>query len=68
MDLQNEREKLREANADVIAAYQRLVQAKQRKRNPSKKEKDAAIKALKVQEAIFRKCDELYLSGLNRNV
>lgn len=66
LELENEREKLREANADVIAAYQRLIQAKQRKRNPSKREKDAAWKALKVQDAIYKKCDELYLSSLNR--
>lgn len=67
LELENEREKLREANADVISAYQKLVQARQKKRNPTKKERDAAIKSLRVQEAIFRKCDELYLSGLNRH-
>jgi len=66
VELEREREKLQEANADVIAAYQRLIQAKQRKRNPTKREKDAAWKALKVHEAIFRKCDELYLSCTGR--
>lgn len=66
LELENEREKLRLANAEVIAAYHRLIQAKQRKRNPTKKEKDVAWKALKVQEAIFKRCDELYLSGLSR--
>lgn len=68
LELESEREKLREANADVISAYQRLIQAKQRKRNPSKREKDAAWKALKVQAAIFKKCDDLYLSSLTRHV
>lgn len=63
-ELESEREKLREANADVIAAYHKLIQARQRKRNPTKKEKDVAWRALKVQEAIFDKCDELYLTGL----
>lgn len=67
LELENEREKLREANADVITAYHRLIQAKQRKRNPTKKEKDSAWKALKVQEAIYEKCDKLYLSGLKRD-
>lgn len=68
LELESEREKLREANADVISAYHRLIQAKQRKRNPTKKEKNAAWRALKVQAAIFKKCDDLYLSSLNRNV
>lgn len=64
LELDNEREKLREANADVIAAYHRLIQAKQRKRKPSKKEKDAAWKALEVQGSIFKRCDELYRSSI----
>lgn len=68
LELESEREKLREASADVISAYHRLIQAKQRKRNPSKREKDAAWRALKVQEAIFKKCDDLYLSSLARHV
>lgn len=67
LELDVEREKLREANADVIAAYQRLVQAKQKKRNPTKKERDVAVKAFKIQEAIFKKCDELYFVGIDRN-
>lgn len=66
LELESERDKLREANADVIAAYHRLIQAKQRKRNPTKKERDIAWKALHIQEAIFKKCDDLYLSGLSR--
>jgi transcriptional adapter 3 len=67
VELEKERERLKEANADVIAAYQRLIQAKQRKRNPTKKEKEAAWRALKVHEVIFKRCDELYLAGLDRN-
>lgn len=63
MELEKEREKLRMASADVIAVYQRLIQAKQKKRSPTKKEKDAAWKALKTHEAIFKKCDDLYLSN-----
>lgn len=66
-ELEKERERLKEANADVIAAYQRLIQAKQRKRQPTKKEKDAAWRALKIHDVIFKKCDELYLTGLDRN-
>lgn len=66
-ELEKERMKLNEANADVIAAYQRLIQAKQRKRNPTKKEKDAAWKALKTHEAIFKTCDELYMTGMDRD-
>lgn len=66
-ELEKEREKLREANADVIAAYLRLIQAKQRKRNPTKKEKDTAWKALRIHEAIFKRCDDLYMSSLDRN-
>lgn len=65
VELQKERVKLDEANMDVIAAYHRLIQAKQRKRNPTKKEKDAAWRSIKVHEAIFKKCDDLYLSNLN---
>lgn len=67
VELQNERVNLEEANTDVIAAYYRLIQAKQRKRNPTKKEKDAAWRSLKVHEAIFKKCDDLYLNNLSRN-
>uniref|UniRef100_A0A6G1SCJ2 Transcriptional adapter 3 n=1 Tax=Aceria tosichella TaxID=561515 RepID=A0A6G1SCJ2_9ACAR len=66
-ELEKERERLRETNADVIAAYKRLIQAKQRKRNPTKKEEEAAWKALKIHDVIFKKCDELYLTGLDRN-
>lgn len=65
-ELEAERSKLMEANADVFAAYHRLIQAKQRKRNPTKKEKDAAYRALKVHEAIFKKCDELYITSLEK--
>lgn len=67
IELESERAKLNEANSDVIGAYYRLIQAKQRKRNPTKKEKDAAWRALKIQESIFKKCDDLYLSNLARN-
>lgn len=67
VEIEAERRKLCEANADVIAAYHRLIVAKQRKRNPTKKEKDAAWKALRTQDAIFKKCDELYLSSLSLN-
>ena len=63
-ELDKERQKLRDANADVIAAYHRLIQAKQRKRNPTKKEKDAAWKALKVYEPLFKNCDDLYMNSL----
>lgn len=67
MELEIERERLREANTDVVAAYHRLIQAKQRKRNPTKKEKDAAWVALRLQESIYKRCDELYMSSLNRD-
>lgn len=67
LELEKTRETLKDANADVISAYVKLIQAKQRKRNPTKKEKDAAWKALKVQEAIYKKCEDLYLNNLSRH-
>lgn len=67
LELEEERERLREANAEVIAAYQRLIQAKQRKRNPTKKEKESAWRALKIHDIIFKSCDDLYMTSLDRN-
>lgn len=67
IEIEDERKKLREANTDVISAYHRLIVARQRKRNPTKKEKDTAWKALKTHEALFKRCDELYLSSLNKD-
>lgn len=67
-ELEQERERLKEANSEVISAYVKLIQAKQRKRNPTKKEKDTAWKALKAHQAIFKRCDEIYMSSLDRNM
>lgn len=67
IELEAEREKLKDANSEVIGAYIKLIQAKQRKRNPTKKEKDSAWKALKVQDVIYSKCEQLYLSNLSRH-
>lgn len=61
-ELDEMREKLKIANADVIDSYQKLILAKQKKRNPTKKEKDAAWKAIEEQEAIFRRCEDLSIN------
>lgn len=51
--------KLEVADEEVIESYKRLTTAKQKKRNPTKKEKDVAIRALKERDALIQQLDSL---------
>jgi len=53
-------EKLKSADLEVMDAYRKILCAKQKKRPPSKKEKDMAIKALKDREVITKQIDALH--------
>nr|XP_054757526.1 transcriptional adapter 3-like isoform X1 [Lytechinus pictus] len=53
------RQKLRAADNECIDYYRRIMAAKQKKRSPTKKERDAAAKALRDREAIIKQLDAL---------
>ncbi|XP_043189321.1 transcriptional adapter 3-B-like isoform X2 [Amphibalanus amphitrite] len=53
------REKLAATDAQVQEAYQAVAAARQRKKSPSKKEREAAWKALKERDAIIKMMDAL---------
>ena len=53
-------EKLKSADLEVMDAYRKILCAKQKKRQPSKKERDFAIKAIKDRELITKQIDALY--------
>jgi transcriptional adapter 3 len=46
--------KLEMADTEVIEAYRRILAAKQKKRSPTKKEREGAFKALKDREQILK--------------
>ncbi|ELT93657.1 hypothetical protein CAPTEDRAFT_174003 [Capitella teleta] len=54
MQRQELRKKMATADADVMDAYRRLQAIKQKKRTPTKKEKEMAIRALKEREALVK--------------
>jgi transcriptional adapter 3 len=51
---QETQRKLQAADAEVVDAFRRMVQMKQKKRTPTKKEREMAAKALKDREAVLR--------------
>ncbi|XP_030849022.1 transcriptional adapter 3 [Strongylocentrotus purpuratus] len=53
------RQKLRAADNECIDYYRRIMAAKQKKRSPTKKERDAAAKALRDRETIIKQLDTL---------
>lgn len=56
---QDLRKKLQTADAEVVEIYRRMQAAKQKKRTPTKKEKDQATKALKDREEILKELDDV---------
>lgn len=59
MARQEIRTRLAEADKEVRDAYQKIAQARSKKKSPSKKEKDVAWKALKDREAILRQLESV---------
>ncbi|KAB7500211.1 Transcriptional adapter 3 [Armadillidium nasatum] len=51
------KKKLRDADAKVIEAYRTIAATKQKKKVPTKKDKEVAIKAVKEREALVRQLD-----------
>ncbi|XP_063614837.1 transcriptional adapter 3-B-like isoform X1 [Penaeus indicus] len=51
------KKKLRDADQKVLEAYRTIAAARQKKKTPSKKDKDIAWKAIKDREAIVRQLD-----------
>ncbi|XP_050402924.1 transcriptional adapter 3-B [Patella vulgata] len=54
MARQEMKKKLAAADAEVMEAYRKIQTAKQKKKTPTKKEKDAAFKALKERASIMK--------------
>lgn len=54
------KKKLQVADIEVQELYRRMVAAKQKKKNPSKKEKDQVIKALRERDQIVKQLDSLH--------
>ncbi|OWF35458.1 Transcriptional adapter 3-B [Mizuhopecten yessoensis] len=54
MKKQEIRKKLAAADAEVLDAYRKIQAARQKKKTPTKKEKDAAWKALKERDALVK--------------
>jgi len=59
MARQEIRSRLAEADKEVREAYQKIAQARSKKKSPSKKEKDVAWKALKDREAILKQLESV---------
>lgn len=51
--------KLKSADSEVMDTYRKILSAKQKKRVTSKKEREAALKALKDREIILKEIDSL---------
>ena len=60
MTRQEIKRKLEAADTEVIEAYRRICCAKQKKRSPTKKEREFARKALKERDLIVRQLESLY--------
>lgn len=57
MRKQELRQCVRVADNEVMEAFRRIMAARQKKRTPTKKEKDQAWKALKERERILKQLD-----------
>lgn len=57
MRKQELRQRVRVADNEVMEAFRRIMAARQKKRTPTKKEKDQAWKALKERESILKLLD-----------
>lgn len=53
------RKKIDGANTEIMDQYQKISSARQKKRNLMKKEKDAAMKALKDREALVKQLEQI---------
>lgn len=51
--------KLKLVDEEVIESYRKLTLLKSKKKNPTKKERDAAVKALKERDALIQQLDSL---------
>ena len=68
MQRQELEQKLAQVDEEVIEGYKRLMQAKSKKRNMSKKEKDSCIKALKERDELVQQLDRLQSSHVTSDV
>ena len=59
MAKQELKKKLVTSDEDVMEWYRRILGAKQKKRNPTKKERDAAMKALKERDTLVQQLDAI---------
>lgn len=57
MRKQELRQRVRVADNEVMEGFRRIMAARQKKRTPTKKEKDQAWKALKERESILKLLD-----------
>lgn len=57
MRKQELRQRVRVSDNEVMEAFRRIMTARQKKRTPTKKEKDQAWKALKERESILKLLD-----------
>jgi transcriptional adapter 3 len=58
MARQELRKKMQLVDAEVMEAYRRITACRQKKKSPTKKEKDHAVKALKERESIIKSLEE----------
>jgi len=59
MTRQEVSKKLQNADSEVIEAYRRITSAKQKKRSPTKKERELATKALKERDHLLKQLESL---------
>ena len=57
MRKQELRQRVRVSDNEVMEAFRRIMAARQKKRSPTKKEKDQAWKALKERDSILKLLD-----------
>jgi len=57
MQKQEVRRSVRAKDVEVLEVYRRIMQARQKKRTPSKKERDAAWRILRERENLLKQLD-----------
>ena len=67
MARQEVRNKLQQADNEVMEAYRKISQARSKKKPPTKKEREQAWKALKERDIILKQLESIWIELLRYN-
>ena len=67
MARQEVRNKLQQADNEVMEAYRKISQARSKKKPPTKKEREQAWKALKERDIILKQLESIWMEILRYN-